>query len=78
MRPVTHEDAFLADIVENPDDDGVRLIYADWLEDHGQPERAEFIRVQCELARLTEDGPRRQELEARERQCSLSGEPSLF
>jgi uncharacterized protein (TIGR02996 family) len=28
-------------------DDTPRLIYADWLEDHGQPELAEFIRVQC-------------------------------
>lgn len=44
------QDAFLADIIEHPDDDTPRLIYADWLEDHDQPERAEFIRVQCELA----------------------------
>jgi hypothetical protein len=25
----------------------VRLIYADWLDDHGKPGRAEFIRTQC-------------------------------
>src|SRR5688572_20997900 len=67
--PVTHDDAFLADIIANPDDDGPRLVYADWLEDNGQPERAEFIRLQIELSRLPEhDGPRRAELEARERQ----------
>ncbi len=42
---------FLADIIEHPDDDTPRLIYADWLEDHGEPERGEFIRVQCEMAR---------------------------
>lgn len=41
--------AFLADILEHPDDDTPRLVYADWLEDHGEPQRAEFIRVQCEL-----------------------------
>jgi uncharacterized protein (TIGR02996 family) len=41
---------FLESIRDNLDDDGVRLIYADWLEEHGDPARAEFIRVQSELA----------------------------
>jgi uncharacterized protein (TIGR02996 family) len=49
---VSPEDGFLQDIVECPDDDAPRLIYADWLEDHGQAERAEFIRVQIEHDRL--------------------------
>jgi uncharacterized protein (TIGR02996 family) len=62
----TPDDAFLADIIESPDDDSLRLIYADWLEETGQPERAEFIRVQIELACLR-SGERRHELEARER-----------
>ncbi len=48
---MTTADAFLADIVAHPDDDAPRLIYADYLDDQGQPERAEFIRVQCALAR---------------------------
>ena len=39
-----------------PDEDTVRLVYADWLDEHGQPERAEFIRVQCELAKLSSQG----------------------
>jgi uncharacterized protein (TIGR02996 family) len=69
---VTPDDAFLQDIIDSPDDDTPRLIYADWLEEHDQPERAEFIRVQCELARLSDDdGPalseRRDKLEATER-----------
>jgi uncharacterized protein (TIGR02996 family) len=38
---------FLQAVIEAPDDDAPRLIYADWLEDHGDPERAEFIRLQC-------------------------------
>jgi len=46
------EEAFLASIVDKPDDDAPRLIFADWLDEHGQPERAEFIRVQCQLAQL--------------------------
>ncbi len=34
-----------------PDDDLPRLVYADWLDEHGDSARAEFIRVQCEQAR---------------------------
>src|SRR5690349_16083235 len=34
--PVTHNAAFLQAIIENPDDDSLHLIYADWLDDHGQ------------------------------------------
>ncbi|HVK16992.1 MAG TPA: TIGR02996 domain-containing protein [Fimbriiglobus sp.] len=44
------ERALIQAIIAAPDDDLPRLVYADWLEEHGRPERAEFIRVQCELA----------------------------
>jgi uncharacterized protein (TIGR02996 family) len=44
------EDALLRAIADRPDDDLPRLVYADWLDEHGQPDRAEFIRVQCRLA----------------------------
>jgi uncharacterized protein (TIGR02996 family) len=56
--------ALVEAIVEAPDDDGPRLVYADWLEENGEPERAEFIRVQCELARLPEEDARREALDA--------------
>jgi uncharacterized protein (TIGR02996 family) len=46
------EQAFLDDICANLEDDAPRLIFADWLEDRGDEARAEFIRVQCRLARL--------------------------
>jgi uncharacterized protein (TIGR02996 family) len=59
--------AFLRGIIERPDDDTPRLVYADYLEEHVQPDRAAFVRVQCALARLPESDPRRPELEARER-----------
>jgi uncharacterized protein (TIGR02996 family) len=62
---MTH-DAFLQAIIDTPDDDTPRLVYADWLDEHGEPERAEFIRVQVGLARLPEDDPLRQGLAARE------------
>jgi uncharacterized protein (TIGR02996 family) len=60
------EDAFLADILEHPEDDTPRLVFADWLDDHAQPERAEFIRLQVELARLSAHDPRRPALVKRE------------
>jgi uncharacterized protein (TIGR02996 family) len=44
-----NERAFIAAIVADPDDDAPRLIYSDWLDEQGQSERAEFIRVQCTL-----------------------------
>lgn len=49
---MTPESAFLQAIIETPDDDFVRLIYADFLEENGQSDRSEFIRVQIELANL--------------------------
>lgn len=42
--------AFLAKILETPDDDTPRLVYADKLRDLGQWDFAEFIDVQCQLA----------------------------
>ncbi len=44
--------ALLAAIASNPDDDLPRLVYADWLDEHGDGERAEFIRLQCHTARV--------------------------
>ena len=55
--------ALLAAIRAAPDDDAPRLVYADWLDEHGQPERAEFIRLQCELARANDPSLRRREAE---------------
>jgi uncharacterized protein (TIGR02996 family) len=66
MAAMTFDQAFLDAIREQPDDDAPRLVYADWLEEHGQPQRAEFIRVQCERARLPEGSSRAYDLERRE------------
>ena len=51
---MSERDAFLSAIRASPADDTVRLVFADWLDDRGEPERAEFIRVQCELEPLRE------------------------
>jgi uncharacterized protein (TIGR02996 family) len=57
----------LAAVLADPDSDGPRLLYADWLQEHGHSAGAEFIRVQCALARLTNDDAAWFDLEARER-----------
>jgi uncharacterized protein (TIGR02996 family) len=46
---VIHDEGFLRAIAESADDDALRLIYADWIEEHGEPEYAEFLRVQIVL-----------------------------
>jgi uncharacterized protein (TIGR02996 family) len=62
------EIAFLHTILERPRDDAPRLVYADWLEERGDTARAEFIRVQIELANLPPADPRRAALQQRERE----------
>lgn len=44
------EQGFLAAIRADRDNDVIRGAYADWLDEHDRPERAEFIRVQILLA----------------------------
>jgi uncharacterized protein (TIGR02996 family) len=59
---MSDETALLAAIYESPHDDTPRLVLADWLQETGDPAaaaRAEFVRVQCELARMDEDDPLR-------------------
>src|SRR5438552_1092015 len=57
--------AFLRAIRAAPDDDLPRLIFADYLDEQGDP-RGEFIRIQIERPRLPRDDPRRAGLKARE------------
>src|SRR5262249_49882413 len=64
---VGNEQTFLHAIRAEPGDDIKRLVYADWLEERGDP-RGEFIRVQCRLAHLAPGDLARQELFERERE----------
>lgn len=60
--------ALLRTIREHPDADLPRLVYADWLEERGDADRAEFIRLQIERHARTPDptargiGPREYQL----------------
>src|SRR5262249_10670779 len=50
VRALPGSEASLRPVAAEPDDDTHRLVLADWLEEHGEAERAEFIRLQCRLA----------------------------
>jgi uncharacterized protein (TIGR02996 family) len=57
---------FVQAILASPDDANLRLVYADWLEERGDP-RAEFLRTEAELADLPGDHRRARRLQARMR-----------
>lgn len=39
---MTDRDALVAAVLANPAEDTPRLVYADWLDDHDEPELAAF------------------------------------
>jgi uncharacterized protein (TIGR02996 family) len=58
MRPIpptTDEEAILAAIAAEPLDDAPRLVYADWLQEHGQDAKAEYVRLVVALLHPPED-----------------------
>jgi len=42
---MTERDALLRGVLDDPGDDTVRLVYADWLQENGDPDTARFIRT---------------------------------
>jgi uncharacterized protein (TIGR02996 family) len=66
--PDTTEAAFLRSIAEVREDNAARLVFSDWLEERGETPRADFIRVQCELASAGLPEERRHALRVRERE----------
>jgi uncharacterized protein (TIGR02996 family) len=49
-----NEQAFIKAVVAEPNDDAPRHIYADWLDEQGRYEQAEWIRIQCRISQLCE------------------------
>lgn len=49
---MTDHDVILRAILDDPADDLPRLAYADWCEENGQVDRAEFIRVEMHISRI--------------------------
>ena len=52
--------AWLSAIRTRPDDDSLRLAFADWLQQQSEPDFANFIRLEIELDKLPKEEPRRQ------------------
>lgn len=59
---MTDEAALLQAIRSNRHDKLAWLLYADWLEDHGQAERAAFIRMQCDDGTIGQRRSRKNEI----------------
>ena len=68
------QNAFLHTICAHPDEDAPRLVYADWLDERGDP-LGEFIRVQVELAKIKENHPRFAPLRSRQLELMLANVP---
>jgi uncharacterized protein (TIGR02996 family) len=64
-RIMTPEDVLLAAIVRDPGDDLAWLVLADWLEEDGQPARAELLRLTRALRGVAWNEPERPQREQR-------------
>jgi uncharacterized protein (TIGR02996 family) len=59
---MTDDAALLRAVVAAADDDAPRLVFADWLDETGESEQAEFIRLDIRMEALAEDDPARRAL----------------
>jgi uncharacterized protein (TIGR02996 family) len=59
---MTDEQQFIAAICREPENDMLRLVYADWCDENGQSDRAEFIRLQLNPNKTKATGEREWEL----------------
>lgn len=53
---MTEREALHAAVLESPEDNLPRLVFADWLEENGEQVRAEFIRTSIEFGYVGENG----------------------
>ncbi|MDY3555553.1 TIGR02996 domain-containing protein [Gemmata sp. JC717] len=56
-------DSLLAAVLEHPEEDTPRLMYADWLQENGDPDRGQFVRLQVEGAHAEPYSPQARECE---------------
>lgn len=59
------EKSFLDALRAAPADDATRSVYADWLEEHGDASRADYIRLELRIAALAPDSAMAGELQRR-------------
>ena len=62
---MSEREGFLRAICADPDDDTVRLAFADWLQEHGESNSAEFIRLHIAWCRREPDAPPDEDLRLR-------------
>ena len=65
------EEGLLRAIASDLESDTPRLIYADWLEEQGDAERAEFLRLQCQLVESPLDAFQSDAMAGRARELEL-------
>lgn len=75
---MSDEPALLGAIRANPDEDTPRLVYADWLQEHGDDERAEYIRLKCAVARTPKTDPAWAEMDRRAAALHVENERKWF
>jgi len=68
---------FLRAILADPVDNALRLVYADWLEERGDP-RAEYLRLQAELTGVEPRDRRRAMLEDRRLEIHVAVDPRRY
>src|SRR5438046_319198 len=49
---MSEESAFLRAIQANPTDTTAKLVYADWLDEHGESEKAQYVRTEVTMFAL--------------------------
>jgi uncharacterized protein (TIGR02996 family) len=59
---MTERESLVAAIATRPGDDDSRRVFADWLDDHGEHARADFVRASVEAAHTRPGTPRRADL----------------
>ena len=82
FAPISATEQQLLDaIIAAPEDDGPRLVYADWLLAEGDPLHGQLIMVQCQIARLRETNPEVAPgsplANLRKRELELLGQPAF-
>jgi uncharacterized protein (TIGR02996 family) len=63
----TDFEALVRAVFQNPEEDTPRLVFADFLDENDQPDRAALIRLQCEKTRLPAKSDRAKELAVEEK-----------
>lgn len=69
---MNEEESLIQGILASPNNDDLRLIYADWLEERGDP-RGEFLRLEAELAALSKQVEVHSDARAKMRSVRLRG-----